>query len=400
MADLVPTPIALRTERLGVSAVYAAHGLSYATIVTALPQFQERYALSEDTVSLVTLTVVIGAALGSVIADRVAVRLGSRAGVVLGLTLQGLGLLTVALHVPFAAFWVTMALYGAGLGCIDASAAMQGSLVQRRLGTSVMASFFAANTAAAMIGALAMSASALTPLGASLALGIAGLLAGAVAVASPRLLDPARERDVEPGAARSPLPRRGVAVVGFVVFAAFAADSTVATWSSGHLHDGLHAPDAVVPLGYAAYAGATLVTRLLADRVVRRFGRGHLAVATVVIAAAGLVIAGVVPAVWSALIGFALAGLGVGALVPLAFSAAGDLDHRRSDEVIARVNLFNYPGAVIGAVLPGFLATGSGYGASFLLAAVLLLPALAAVRLFRTHDEERVGVRAGDGVSG
>ncbi|WP_062517225.1 MFS transporter [Demequina gelatinilytica] len=397
MADLVPTPVALRTERLGVGAVYAAHGLSYATIVTALPQFRDRYGLSEDTVSLVTLTVVIGAALGSVLADRVAVRLGSRAGVVLGLTLQGLGLLTVALQVPFAAFWVAMALYGVGLGCIDASAAMQGSLVQRRLGTSVMASFFAANTAAAVVGALAMSASAATPVGASLALGLAGLVAGGVALVAPRLLDPARERAVAPGVRRPPLPRHGVAVVGFVVFAAFTADSTVATWSSSHLADGLHASATVVPLGYAVYAGATLVTRLLADRVVRRYGRGHLAVATVAIAAAGLVLAGLVPTVWSTLLGFGLAGLGVGALVPLAFSAAGDLDHGRSDEVIARVNLFNYPGAVIGAVVPGLIATGNGHGASFLLAAVLLLPALGAVRMFRTHDEARVGARAVSG---
>ncbi|WP_062386732.1 MFS transporter [Demequina iriomotensis] len=387
MAELVPTPLALRTERLGVSAVYAAHGLSYATVVTALPQFKDRYDLSDDTVSLITLTVVVGAAIGSLVADRVAVRLGSRAGVVLGLTLQALGLVTVAFHVPFLAFWAMLAFYGMGLGCIDASAAMQGSLVQRRLGTPVMASFFAANTAAAIVGALVMSASTGTPWGASLALGVAGLAAGAIALAGPRLLDPARERAAEPGGTRAPLPWRGLWALGFVIFAAYTADSTVATWSSLHLDDGLGAPAALVPLGYAVYAGATLLTRLAADRIVRRYGRARLAVATVGVAAAGLVLAGAVPSVWSALAGFALAGLGVGALVPLAFSAAGDLDHRRSDEVIARVNLFNYPGAVIGAVLPGIIAGEDGFGLSFLLAAVLLLPALAAVSRFRAHDD-------------
>jgi MFS family permease len=54
--------------------------------------------------------------------------------------------------------------------------------------------------------------------------------------------------------------------------------------------------------------------------------------------------------------GFALAGVAVGALVPLTFSAAGRLDENRRDEIIARVNIFNYGGAVAGAVIVGLLA--------------------------------------------
>ncbi|WP_062464663.1 MFS transporter [Demequina soli] len=389
MSELVPTSVPLRAERLGVSAAYAAQGLSYATVVTSLPALKARYELSDDTVSLLTLTVVLFAAAGSVVADRVAVRLGSRAAVALGLTLQAVALLSIALPLPFPVFWVLLALYGTGLGCIDASAAMQGALVQRRAGVALMGSFFAANTAAGIVGALVMSAGAATALGASLGLATAGLVAAAVAVVGPRLLDPTREREADTGAARPRLPMRGLWALGFVIFAAFTADSTVATWSSLHLSEGLDAAASVVPLGYAVYAGATLVTRLASDLVVRRYGRAPLAVATVAIAAAGLLLAGLVPAIPAALIGFGLAGLGVGALVPLAFSAAGDLDHRRGDEIIARVNLFNYPGAVIGAVLPGLIAGASGYGPSFLLAAVLLLPALGAIRRFRAGDAAR-----------
>ena len=44
-----------------------------------------------------------------------------------------------------------------------------------------------------------------------------------------------------------------------------------------------------------------------------------------------------------------------GVLVPLAFSPAGEVVPERSDEVIARVNVFNYAGAVAGAVVPGLL---------------------------------------------
>ena len=55
----------------------------------------------------------------------------------------------------------------------------------------------------------------------------------------------------------------------------------------------------------------------------------------------------------------------------------------RSDEIIARVNLFNCAGAVLGAVLLGLLADAPGLGVAFLLPAVLLVPILFVARRFR-----------------
>ncbi|MFW2083907.1 MFS transporter, partial [Acinetobacter guillouiae] len=71
--------------------------------------------------------------------------------------------------------------------------------------------------------------------------------------------------------------------------------------------------------------------------------------------------------------GFALAGVAVGALVPLTFSAAGRLDEKRRDEIIARVYIFKYGGAVAGAVIVGLLAAPIGYGPSFIGLALALL---------------------------
>jgi MFS family permease len=90
---------------------------------------------------------------------------------------------------------------------------------------------------------------------------------------------------------------------------------------------------------------------------------------------------------------FALVGVGVGTLVPLTFSAAGDLAPERVHEVIARINLFNYAGAVLGAVALGLLSDWPGLGLAFLLPAVLLLPALLFARRFdRPGSRTRVAI--------
>ena len=56
-----------------------------------------------------------------------------------------------------------------------------------------------------------------------------------------------------------------------------------------------------------------------------------------------------------AVAGFALVGLGLSVVVPLTFSAADALDPAGTGTVIAKVNLFNYAGVIVGSVIIGVL---------------------------------------------
>ncbi len=157
----------------------------------------------------------------------------------------------------------------------------------------------------------------------------------------------------------------------------------MSTWSTVYLQDELLAAAALAPLGYAAYQAAILITRLLTDRAAGRFGRARVVVVATVASILGCVVVALLPFAAAAIVGFALAGVAVGALVPLAFTSAGGLSPARSDEIIARVNLFNYAGAILGAVLLGLLADAPGLGLAFLLPAALLVPVLFVARRFR-----------------
>jgi MFS family permease len=58
-----------------------------------------------------------------------------------------------------------------------------------------------------------------------------------------------------------------------------------------------------------------------------------------------------------AIAGFAVAGLGLAVVVPTSFSAAGRLDPTGLGIAVARVNVFNYLGFVLGAVIAGAVAS-------------------------------------------
>ncbi|SDH51082.1 MFS transporter [Microbacterium pygmaeum] len=379
-------PAAAVRSRLAISAAYAAQGLGYAVVVTSLPTLKARQGIDDTTVSLIVLLVCVAAAGGSVLADALARWRGSRIALATGLTLEVAGLALILIDSPMPLFVTAFAIYGLGLGAVDASGAMQGVLVQRRYGRDLMGGFFASYTAAAILGALAVAGAA--------ALGwqsapfiVAALVLLVVALLGLRAFDP--ERAAAPVGARAtrPLPRRGIWLFGFIILAAFTLDSGVSTWSTVYLQDDLAAAAIIAPLGYAAYQLAILVTRLVTDRSVDRWGPRPVAVLATATSIAGLLLVALLPFPVAAVVGFALAGVAVGALVPLSFTSAGELDPSRSDEIIARVNLFNYAGAVLGAVAIGLLADAPGLQLAFLIPAVLLIPVFFVVRRFRAPSK-------------
>lgn len=366
---------------LSVAGVYGLQGLGYAVIVTALPAFQERTGLDATGIAVILLGVCVTAALGSLAADAIARRASSRHGVIVGLSLQAAGLVATAFSPGTVVLAASVLLYGLGLGLIDASSNMQGVLVQRGRRTPLLGRFFATLTTGSIIGALGMAGVLAAGAPAFAALVAAATLQVVFVLAFARLLS--RER-----AAQSPewsgprgprLDGRAITIVGLVILAAYTVDSAVSSWSSVHLL-AIGAAGALAPIGLAAYQGGVLAARLATDAVVRRVGRGRLLAIGLVLGVLGAIVVAAVPDPVVTIAAFAVSGLAVGALVPLAFGLAGAIDPARSDEVIARVNLFNYAGAVLGAVGVGVLTDVTGSGLAFLLPALLLVAAVPAWR--------------------
>jgi len=84
--------------------------------------------------------------------------------------------------------------------------------------------------------------------------------------------------------------------------------------------------------------------------------------------------------------GFAIVGAGLCVVVPQSFSAAGAVDQGGTGVAIARVNLFNYVGFVVGAALIGAVAEGANLRLAFAVPAVLMLGIVALARDFSTRS--------------
>ena len=389
MADGRPLRERAMSQFAGLTAVgsaYAAQGFGYAVVATALPAVKDRVGLSETLVSALLLGMCLAAALGSVLADWLAVHWNSGRALVIGFALEAAALVAATTLTSMAGFIVALSLYGIGLGAVDAASNMQGVLLQARSSTPVFGRLYAAYTVAAILGTLMTVAFAAFHFPGIATLAVAALVILALTAAAYRSYDQTRaaHRSDDHGKGRMPLPRRAIWIVGSFILAAFVVDSAVSIWSTLYLQDGLGAGGSTAPLGYAAYLVVVLVSRLAADPAVARYGRTRTASFAIGMAALGCVVVATIHTEVGAIIGFAAAGTTAGLLVPIAFARAGELVPTRSDEVIARVNMFNYVGAFAGAVLLGALAgnaTALGYG--FLIPMVILVGVIPLLRALR-----------------
>src|SRR4051812_47338560 len=140
----------------------------------------------------------------------------------------------------------------------------------------------------------------------------------------------------------------------------------------------------------------TLIGRAVGDFGVRRFGAATVVRLGSLVAAGGFAVVAAAPGARVGMLGFTLLGLGLCVLVPQTFAAAGRhaFEHHGtsgSDAAIARLNIFNYVGFLIGSPLVGALGDAWSYRGAMLVPMVLVLVTLVHARSFATQQDRYGG---------
>ncbi len=377
---------------------YVGQGVCFAALVSRVPAVQSKFELSDGSLGLIVGLVPIIAGVGSVVAGSLAEKHGSRPVLrVLG-PLVPLSLAAAGWASNLGMLLAALVLLGFGLGSVDAMMNVQGVRVQDDLGRPVVASFYAAWSLAGFAGALLASAAA----GTTMSLGVffsliavvlipLQLVAGRFLLAGHPVPTPLQAAAAEGSAPR--IHWRPVMLVGIALMCVYIADSGASTFSADYLHKGLGGTESVAALALAAYSLMTVAGRLIVDRTVNTVGAVRLVRIGGFTAVGAAIVVALAPNPAVAIVGFALLGLAISPAIPLAFTAAASHDKTSSGVAVARVNIFNYVGFVVGAPLIG----GIAQGASLRWAFAALIPVLMVVPLFATwfriapHDAPDTG---------
>ncbi|MYT28786.1 MULTISPECIES: MFS transporter [unclassified Streptomyces] len=403
--------------RAALTAFFAMDGFLFAGWVVRIPAIKAQTGAGAGTLGLALLGVSVGAVAFMMLTGRLCRRFGSHAVTVASGAALALSILLPPLASSATVLGLVLLVFGAAYGSLNV--AMNSAAVEliARLRRPVMSGFHAAFSLGGMIGAGlgGLVAGRLSPFAHLLALAVCGLLVTAVAgvpllrgrtgartdtgtsesagAGSAMGSPPSEEHRAAAAPERRPQrsrvsgrTRRLVCVFGLIALCTAYGEGALADWGALHLAQDLAASPGLAAAGYAVFALAMTAGRLSGTAIVERFGPARALVAGGTTATAGLLLGALAPTAWGACAGFAIAGLGLANIFPIAIARAGAAG---GPDGVAVASTIGYGGMLLGPPVIGFLA--EVWGLPVALTTLALLAAVAALVAHLTRGAHRSG---------
>ncbi|RWM06640.1 MAG: MFS transporter [Mesorhizobium sp.] len=372
---------AARRGRWAVAGIFLVNGFLTGSWAPQIPVFLTRLDISKFTLGLLILLFGVGAVMAMTWCGHLISRHGSRT-VLRWFGLCGsFGLLVVALapNVPLAA--IAMLVFGGSIGGMDVAMNSNAVVVERRLSRAIMSSSHGFWSLGGFAGG-ALGGYSIQNYGhLAHAIVVTVIAFAVVALAIRYLIAEDRPRVAEH--LKFTLPRHAmVYLVGLMALLTMVSEGAVLDWAALYLHQELGADLAIAGLAYAAFSGVMALMRFLGDGVRNRFGAVATLRGSALVAAAGMLVAGLSPSPWLAIAAFAFCGFGIANMVPILFSAGGNQEGMSSGTGMSVVTTMGYSGILVAPSAIGFVAERFSFGPIFialsgLLVIVLLMAGLA-----------------------
>ncbi|MFC8826416.1 MFS transporter [Streptomyces sp. NPDC057137] len=376
--------------RISLTVFFALDGFLFAGWVVRIPAIKQQTGASASDLGLALLGVSAGAVVTMMFTGRMCKRFGSHPVTVVSMPLLALSIALPAQTHSALTLGLVLLVFGAAYGSLNVSmnsAAVDFVAVLRR---PVMSSFHAAFSLGGMAGAglgglVAGSLSVSTHL---LALTGVGLLV--TALAGPSLLRHTVPTAAGPAAPSKGTPaprrldrrtRRLVVLFGVIALCTAYGEGALADWGALHLAQDLDAGAGLAAAGYSLFALAMTVGRLSGTALLERLGQTRTLVAGGVLASLGMLLGALAPTTWLALAGFAVTGLGLANIFPVAVARAGAL---AGPSGVAAASTLGYGGMLLGPPAIGFLA--DWFSLPVALTTVALLAAAAALIAYSARN--------------
>ncbi|WP_031071108.1 MFS transporter [Streptomyces sp. NRRL S-118] len=356
-----PAARSLSRLRTALTLFFALDGFLFAGWVVRIPAIKEQTGSSPSDLGLALLGVSAGAVVTMTLTGRLCRRFGSHPVTVAAAVLLSLSIALPPLTHSALTLGLVLLVFGTAYGGINVAMNSAAVDLVAALRRPVMPSFHAAFSLGGMFGAGlgALVAGGLSPTAHLLGLTVAGLML--TAVAGPVLLrhpcpapPEALPAEKAPGGRRLDRRARGaVAVFGVIALCTAYGEGAMADWGALHLEQDLAAHPGAAAAGYSLFALAMTAGRLSGTALLQRLGQTRTLVAGGATAAVGMLLGALAPTVWLALAGFAVTGLGLANIFPVAVARAGAL---AGPGGVAAASTLGYGGMLLGPPAIGFLA--------------------------------------------
>ena len=372
-------------SRAAVSLMFLLNGFMVGCWAPKIPEFAERLQLTKFELGLMILVFGVGSLVMMPLAGaQIAVR-GSRVVVraFAVLLLPMILALTLAPNIWTAA--IALFLFGGFIGAMDVAMNANAVSVEKSMRRAIMSSCHAfwslGGLLGSAIGGLLISRwGVLGHAEASTAIAVLFLV-----VAWPMVFgDQPHPDEAKPKAKLPMIPLPWL--LGIVALFCMVPEGAVLDWSALYLGQEKGASVALSGFGFAAFSATMATMRFAGDFVRDWLGAVRTLRVCTIFAIVGMLTAALAPNAEVAILGFALCGIGISNMVPIAFSAAGNIPGLQPGIGISVVTTLGYSGMLVAPSAIGFAAEHVGFSPVLMALPVLLLVVLALSSLARYAD--------------
>ena len=350
--------------RLSLAFFYFLQGLVFASWASRIPDIKNALGMNDAVLGTMLFFLPAGQLLTMAPVGWAVGKFGSRRTTIAAALSYPFTLILLGLAASTTQLAACLFLFGLCLNLSNISINTQAIGVERLYrGRSIMASFHGIWSLAGLVGAILGMLLVAWDVAPVFHFGIVYLVAfGVVFTMAPTMLP--RDRRPEHLKNESPherqgkwiMPDRYLLILGLIAFGAMACEGTMFDWSNVYFEEVVHPPKSLARLGYVAAMFSMMCGRFMADRMITRFGVANILKVSGVTIAAGLLTATLFPYLATATLGFMGVGLGVSAVVPIAYSLSGRSTVLRPGAAVAVVSTIGLLGFLLGPPVIGFVA--------------------------------------------
>ena len=376
------------TKRIAIILFFFVNGFLYATWTARLPELKAFFNITNGTLGTLLFTTAAGAVVAMPLAGWLTSRFhNEKTTVIAGLLFCcAIPLIPVSdnLWVARACFFAT----GFFSGAMDVAMNGQAVLVERSWKKPIMSSFHALWSIGMALGAGVSALFSRFEVPLTQHFLIMSILAVATIASCARIIirNPLPAQSSTGAGHGFRLPAIVILPLGIIAFGGMSTEGAMADWTAIYMHTIVGSTESFSALTFGVFGTAMTIGRLFGDQLATRLGRKRLLLIDVALALIGLSICLTMPFTGTSIAGFFLIGLGLSTIVPIVYSAAGNVPGMNPAAGIAMASTIGYLGFFVGPPMIGYLSDHFGLRIAFIyLAGLLLLMAILISKLKFKH---------------
>jgi MFS family permease len=354
----------LQKARAAVFVYFLLCGSAVTIWATHIPLVQKTLTLSHTQIGFIILLLGAGALASMQSVGAMVDRFGSGRVLIWISVALGLALGLPGLAINYLTLAIAIFILGLNIGGIDIAMNAQALEVERAYGRPIFSSFHAMWSIGGVLGSLSAGAALSLQIAMPVTMGTWGLLTIATGLAfSKKLLNVTIDAGAESVAKSKGRPREFyyVLFIGLVSASAAIIEGIGIDWSALFTIEKFNSSVAVGGISIATFTAAMAIVRFIADKVVARYGRIFVIRNGALVACAGIALSIFTPNLPLSWIGWAIAGIGISAVVPQCMAFASDIGTPQNQgRNLAKVVGLTYAGVLGGPAVIGFIGNAIG----------------------------------------